>query len=222
MFSLSQYMINYGVPQETLVLLLMLPIIATIIAFARQVIGIKGFGIYTPLLVSIALVSMGLKYGLAIFTIILIIGTLSRLLIQKAKLRLLYLPRMAIIVIAVAFSVLILLLGSTYLDLYDLTQVSVLAILIMITLTEKFLISQIQRSKKEAAVLTMETLFLSVICYLIASWNWLENIVLIYPLGVILATLLANIALGKWTGLRLYEYYRFREVIKRVELPGKK
>jgi len=31
-----------------------------------------------------------------------------------------------------------------------------------------------------------------------------------------------NIFLGKWTGLRFSEYFRFREVIKHVELPEKK
>ncbi len=58
-------MINQGVSEEAIILLLMLPIVATIIAFSRQVIGIKGFGIYTPLIISFAFLATGLKYGLA-------------------------------------------------------------------------------------------------------------------------------------------------------------
>jgi len=60
-------MINQGVPKETLVFLLMLPIVAIVISFARQVIGIKGFGIYTPLIITFAFLVTGLKYGLIFF-----------------------------------------------------------------------------------------------------------------------------------------------------------
>jgi len=54
-------MINQGVPKETLVFLLMLPIVAIVISFARQVIGIKGFGIYTPLIITFAFLVTGLN-----------------------------------------------------------------------------------------------------------------------------------------------------------------
>ena len=48
------YFVSQGIPLETVVLLLMLPIIVTLIAFFRQVIGIKAFGIYTPAIVTFA------------------------------------------------------------------------------------------------------------------------------------------------------------------------
>ncbi len=54
MSQLITYMVAQGVPKETVVLILMLPIVATIIAFARQVIGVKGFGIYTSLIITFA------------------------------------------------------------------------------------------------------------------------------------------------------------------------
>ena len=51
---LVRFFADQGVPLETILLLLMLPIIATLIAFLRQVVGIKAFGIYTKI---------GLQYG---------------------------------------------------------------------------------------------------------------------------------------------------------------
>ena len=92
----------------------------------------------------------------------------------------------------------------------------------MITLVEKFVASQIERGAKEAIILTFETLALSIICYLVASWSWLIGITLLYPIWIILGSIIVNILLGKWTGLRLSEYFRFRELIKNIELPGKK
>jgi len=220
MFSITQYMINQGVPQETIVLLLMLPIVATIIAFARQIIGIKGFGIYTPLIIAFAFLVTGLKYGLAFFVVILVVGTLMRLLVKK--IRLLYLPRMAIVLSVVALAILLLFLIGAYTEQKGLILAPVFAILIMITLVEKFVVAQIEQGARGAIILTTETLILSIICYWIASWSWLQNLALLYPIWIILISIAINILLGKWTGLRLSEYFRFREVIKHAELPGKK
>ena len=220
MFPTIEYMIAQGVPQETIVLLLMLPIVATVIAFARQVIGIKGFGIYIPLIVSLAFLATGLKYGLALFITVLLVGTLTRLLVKRF--RLLYLPRMAVVLTAVALGILLLLLAGAYTDRQGLIATSIFAILIMGTLVEKFITVQIEQGARGAIILTSETLFLSIVCYWIASWPWLQNQVLVYPLWFVLGVIIINIFLGRWTGLRLSECWRFREVIKRVELPEKK
>jgi len=220
MLSITQYMIGQGVPQETIVLLLMLPIVATIIAFARQIIGIKGFGIYTPLIIAFAFLVTGLKYGLAFFMVILLVGTLMRLLVKKF--RLLYLPRMAIVLNMVALAILVLFLIGAYTEQKGLILAPVFAILIMITLVEKFVVAQIEQGARGAIILTTETLILSVVCYWIVSWSWLQSLALLYPIWIILISIVVNIFLGKWTGLRLSEYFRFREVIKHAELPGKK
>jgi len=213
-------MFDQGVPQETLILLLMLPIVATIIAFARQVIGIKSFGIYTPLIIAFAFLSTGLKFGLTLFVVVLVVGTLTRLFIRKF--RLLYLPRMAIALTSVALAILIVFYLGAYNQKTDLITVSVFVILIMITLVEKFLATQIERGGKGAIFLTSETLILSIICYWVAGWTWLQIFILNYPSLTIILAIIINIFLGKWTGLRLTEYFRFREVIKSIEMPKKK
>lgn len=217
---LTQYLINQGIPHETVTLLLMLPIAATIIAFARQVIGIKGFGIYTPLIIAFAFTATGLKYGLAFFVTIIAIGTLTRILAKRF--RLLYLPRMAIVITVVAIAILLTLLGGTYINGPQLLAAPILAVLIMIPLVEKFIAVQIERGARNAIYITIETLILSIVCFSVISWSFLQDMVLLYPLWFLLGSVLINIFLGKWTGLRLTEYYRFREVIKNIELPKKK
>ena len=219
MSQITQYMISQGVPQETVVLLLMLPIVATIIAFARQIIGVKGFGIYTPLIISFAFLATGLKYGLTLFIAILLVGTMARLMVKKF--RLLYLPRMAIVLIIVSLTILLVFLEGAYSGRHGLITASIFAVLIMVTLVEKFIATQIKQGAKRTIIITSETLILSIICYWVASWFWLQNIVLSYPLGIILGSIIINIFLGKWTGLRLSEYFRFQKIIKHVE-PFKK
>ncbi len=217
---ITQFIINQGIPQETFVLLLMLPIMATVIAFSRQVIGIKGLDIYTPLIIAFAFLVIGLKNGLIIFMTILLIGTLMRLLVRH--IRLLYLPRIAIILIAVILAILLLFLAGAYSGQKDLVTTSIFATLMMVALIERFVAVQIERRVKKAIIVTIETLLLSIICYRVASWSWLQNQIINIPLWIILGTIIVNILLGRWTSLRLSEYWRFREVIKHTELPGKK
>jgi len=217
---ITQFIINQGIPQETIVLLLMLPIMATVIAFSRQIVGIKGLDIYTPLIISFSFLVIGLKYGLIIFITIILIGTITRLIVRR--IRLLYLPRVAIILTSVISAILILFLVGAYSGQKDIATTSIFATLIMVALIERFISVQIERRAKKAIVLTIETLLLSIICYWVASWPWLQNQIISIPVWIILGTIIVNIILGKWTSLRLSEYWRFREVIKRTELPGKK
>jgi hypothetical protein len=90
-----RYFVEQGVPLDTVILLFMLPIIVTLIAFFRQVIGIKAFGIYTPAIVTFAFLAIPqLRYGVIIFVSVILIGMLMRFILKS--LRILYLPRVAI------------------------------------------------------------------------------------------------------------------------------
>ncbi len=201
-----------SVPLDTLILVLILPIIVTLIAFFRQVIGIKAFGIYTPAIITFAFLATNqLKYGITIFITVIVVGTLARFILKR--IRLLYLPRVAIMITIVGFSILFLLfIGGTY-DRTGLASVSIFPILIMITLVEKFVAVQIEKGGRTAILLAAETLIISIIGYYIASWPAMIGLVLNHP-WVILFTIPINVLLGKWTGLRLSEYFRFRQIIK--------
>ena len=215
-FSLSPiltFFLDKGVPFETIKLLLMLPIIATFIAFLRQVAGIKAFGIYTPLLVTFAfLATNGLRYGIVIFATVILVGMFMRVALKSF--RLLYLPRVAIMITVVALAILIMLAIGGGLKRTGLASVSIFPILIMITLVEKFIAVQIEKGDRAAIILAIETLIISVSGFYIASWQTLVHFVAYYP-WIVLLTIPINIAFGKWTGLRLSEYLRFGEIIKR-------
>jgi hypothetical protein len=210
---LINFFIAEGIPFETVILILMLPIIATFIAFLRQVVGIKAFGIYTPLIITFAfLATNGLKYGIVIFLVVILSGMLLRFILKP--LRLLYLPRVAIMLSLVALVVLFMLTLGGNLRRTGLASVSIFPILIMITLVEKFVAVQIEKGNKTAVILTLETLLISVIGFYIASWRGLIIALSTWP-WIVLLTIPVNFFLGKWTGLRLSEYLRFREILKK-------
>lgn len=212
-------MVSQGVPETTIALLLMLPIIATFIAMVRQIIGLKGFGLYTPLIISFAFVETTLKYGVALFVFVLIAGTITRLIVRKA--RLLYLPRIAIVTSVVALTILFVFYEGAYSGRNGLITVSIFPLLIIITLVEKFVAAQIESGARSAVVLTLETLIIAIAAFYVITWAALQDFLLAYP-WAILVTLIVNIILGRYTGLRLTEFIRFRDVIQHVELPRKK
>lgn len=207
------FFIHKGVPFETVVLILMLPIIATFIAFLRQVVGIKAFGIYTPLIITFAfLATDGIRYGIAIFIAVILIGMAMRFILKPF--RLLYLPRVAIMVSVVAISILLMLVIGGNFRRTGLAAVSIFPILIMITLVEKFIAVQIEKGNQTAVLLAFETLIISIVGFYIASWDSLIRFLVTYP-WMVLLTIPINILLGKWTGLRISEYIRFKDVIKK-------
>jgi hypothetical protein len=214
MSDLVNFIVGTNVDIDTVYLLLALPFVATFIAGLRQLIGIKSFGIYAPLVLTFAFWATDLKYGLAIFAIVFVTGTAVRYLLRST--RLLYMPRIAIVLSIISLATLAMLtLGGHYRH-YGFSSMSILPILVMITLIEKFISAQVEKGWRVASLLSLETLFISVAGYFIIKWDAFRDFVLEYPIYVVVLLVL-NLLLGKWTGLRLSEYLRFKDVIKNVD-----
>jgi hypothetical protein len=206
-----QFILDQGVPKETLELLLMFPIIATIMVITRQIIGIKAFGVYTPSIVAIVLLFTGLKYGITLFITVLIIGTATRLILKKF--RLLYTPRVAIMITVISISVLVVLVIGGYFKRTGFASVSIFPLLILISIIEKFIQVQIEKGAKTAAFLSFFTIILAIFAYYIVKVEALKQLMLTHP-WIILLIILFNFILGKWSGLRISEYLRFKEILK--------
>jgi len=203
-----------GVPANTIVLLLLLPIVTFVIAFSRNVVGIRGFGIFLPAALSVVFVATGPVVGIGLFLVIVAVSTAVRLLLRKLKLKLQYLPKMSFILWAVVLGVLGVLFMAPLLNFSALANVSIFAVLILILLAEDFSRVQLGKSAKTAVNLTFETLILSAISYLFLTLQPLRAYVLLNPEISLLLVAAADLILGKYTGLRVMEFYRFRKLIR--------
>ena len=96
-----------------------------------------------------------------------------------------------------------------------LLTVGIFPILLLVLLTETFISTQISHGLKKAMTTTIETLVLATIGYSILSLPVTREWVLAKPELTVLLTVLVNIFLGRFTGLRLLEYWRFRELIRK-------
>ena len=205
--------VSSGVPANTIVLLLLLPLVAGVIAATRQLIGFRGFGILIPATISVVFVATGIITGILIFLAILVVATVGRMIIRRLKLQ--YLPRMALLLWFVTLGVLASIALAPYLGLEELATISIFPILIMVLLAETFIEVQIGKSLRAAAGLTTETLIVAFIGYLILSFDALQKAGLLNPEVVVLAVAIFDIFLGRYTGLRFFEYFKFRQAMKR-------
>lgn len=208
------YMVEKGVPSNSLLLILMLPVIVTIVAFLKQMVGLTTMGVYTPSIITLSFIALDIRFGLILFAIILLFGALTRLFLRRY--RLLYIPRMAILLTIVSLTILAVMFLGAYFDISQLVSISIFPMLIMSTMVEKFVNVLGERGIKPALVMIGSTTFVSVVCYYFAEWAFLKTLIFGHP-ELIFVFLIVNIFLGRWTGLRLLEYVRFREIFRYAE-----
>jgi hypothetical protein len=205
--------VNAGVPVNTIVLILLLPLITTVISAIRQLVGLRGFGIYLPASLAVVFVATGPVIGIALFLIIVFVSTFTRMVLRRLKIKLQYLPRMSLILWAVSLGVLGVLFLTPVIRYPGLTNVSIFAVLILALLTEDFIRIQLGKSVKTAIRLTSETIILSIISFLFLTYRPVQSFALLHPEIYLLIIFVADLLLGRYTGLRVMELWRFRKLL---------
>jgi len=202
-----------GVPENTVVLLLLLPLVATLVSLLHYVIGLSGYGIFTPTMMAVALLATGVTGGLALFGVILATTLLSNLILKKLKLH--FWPARSITLLFVSLGTFGVMALSAFLNIFEVSKISIFPILFMILLTEEFVRTQLIKSKKEAVRLTVGTLILAGVGAMTMGVNEVQEVVLKYPEIVILLVIVVNIIVGSYGGIRLTEIKRFKNAIRK-------
>jgi len=204
-----------GVPANVIVLVLLFPVAATLIAASRHIVGLKGFGIYIPTVLSVAFVSTGILPGLIIFVAISLTTLLTNKIFKKTKLP--YLPRTALMLWTISIGIFALLMLAPILNLTNLMSVNIFPVLILVLLSENFLDAQARSKESHAIGLTIETIVLAIISSWLLNWDLLQKLALREPELLLVVTALVSIAIGKFSGLRVSERLRFGAIIEEEE-----
>ncbi len=204
--------IQQGADYKTFLWLLLFPWAVTVLTFARQVIGFKTYGIYIPSVLAVALFAVGLRFGLLFLLTAFVVGTAVRYLLSGW--RILDLPRRAVVMISVALVIVWLLIFSVDQGYFlaRLAPVAVFPVLIIIVASERFITSQLRLPFFRALSYTLQTLVVVIAAVFLMRWSGLQSFTWNYPEIVILLAVV-NFALGRYTGLRLVEFFRFRKLI---------
>ena len=199
----------YGM-QQTLAILLLLPLGALVTSVFRNLIGIQTFGTFTPSLLALSFVYADWRTGIVVFVVVITLGLAGRALLERMKL--LMVPRLSVILTLV---VLVLAMAVSSLDYLRMTPSARAVLLPMVILTvmiERFHVSAEEDSAWFALKLLTGTLLVALCCFVLFQWHALAHLVLTFPEAqLIVAAVL--ILIGRYTGYRLTELTRFRDVV---------
>lgn len=208
---LKEYAVTQGINANTIAMLLLLPVIATLVSFLHYYVGLTGYGIFMPTMIAVIFLSTGVFGGIALFALILGISLISNAVLKKFKLH--FWPARAINLVFIGIGVVsVWSLASKYFNT-DLSNIY--AIMIMILLVEEFVRTQLIKSKNEAWSLTFGTLLLASLGAGMMNITVIQSWVLNNPDITVLSIIIANIVIGSYRGIRLTEIGRFSKAIRK-------
>jgi hypothetical protein len=207
-----------GMAPETVIFLLFLPIVVTIIGFAKYIIGVKSLGIYSPIILTFmffqlglsadgkySLTSRGLFFGIITSIVIFIATFLSYKAIEKWTLH--YYAKLSIVITGVVIALISVLMVAALFDIVTIVRLNVFSLILIATLAEQFMNLLAFKNTKNAFILSFTTIIIAMICYITIGWSSLQSILVNLP---------ANYLIGSFKGLRLSEYIRFRDILEKT------
>ena len=195
--------------QNTYSLLLMVPLGALLVVFMRTFIGVQTFGTFMPILIAVAFRETHLFWGVILFSGIVFVGLLIRFYLEH--LRLLLIPRLAVILVVVVTLMLIISLTTSGLGLDRLLSVSLFPMVILAMTIERMSITWEENGAQAALFQGLGSLVVASFGYLLMTNEHLSYLMFVFP-ELLLVILGVCLAMGRYTGYRLSELLRFREM----------
>lgn len=190
---------------------LLFPLAALIVTFCRNVVGLRTFGVFLPMLVGAGCTYTGLPAGLAGFLAILAVGAATHRLFRG--MRVLVVPRIAAVITVLTALILV---GGMLVTESTGHRLALLALfpVVILSFAAERLQEMMERSRvAELAKMIAWTLLVTTFCYLAFTSVLLRGLFFQFP-ELLLAVLAAQIAVGRWTGIRASEFFRFLRLFR--------
>lgn len=193
--------------QQVYKIILTVPIGVFFLTLLRNVVGLRTFGTFMPVLIAIAFRETHVLWGLVLFTLVVSIGLLVRLYLES--LRLLVVPRLSSVLIVVVLSMAGISVVSNQLGFERGLSVALFPIVILTMTVERMSIIWDERGPAEMMRLGIGSLIVAVAVYWIMVNSYVEHICLVFP-ELLLIVLACNLLLGRYAGYRLLDLPRFK------------
>lgn len=205
----------FGLPIQTQAVysvLLMIPIGALVMVALRNFVGLQTFGTFMPVLIAIAFRETDLLAGVILFTLLTSLGLAIRFGLER--LRLLLVPRLTAVLIIVVILMLIITVMAHRLGIETGLSVALFPMVIIAMTIERMSVIWEERGASDAIKAGVGSLLVAAFAYLVMGMDTLEHLIFTFPelLLVVLAIVLLS---GRYTGYRLLELPRFRELESR-------
>lgn len=200
-------------PEQHLVrFVLVLPLGALVVSFFRVMVGAKTFGVFTPALLGLIFRdTRALPWGLGIFAGTVIVGWTFRKILDRYSL--LMVPRTAILLTMVCVFLLSVVILTARAGVHITGYVALFPLVILTHMVERFWTVEVEDGTWSAFKTLMGTVFVAVAVALAVGPEAVSRWFFRFPetLFVVVAGLLL---VGRYTGYRLTELYRFQDVIE--------
>lgn len=194
--------------QNTLRILLLVPLGALAMCILRSIVGLRTFGMFMPMLIALAMTATGLAWGTFVLAIVVGVALASRILINR--LYLLLVARVAFILTLVVILMTVLMYAGDKLDLPT-AGVGAFPFVIMTMIVERISVSLEEEGWRNTLSRVSTTVLSIYITYAVIQAKGLQTLLLVFP-ELLLIILGLLVAVGKYTGYRLTELFRFREL----------
>ena len=204
----------YSLPpaeQRLVEFLLLLPVAAFIVCLFRNLIGMQSFGTFAPALLGLSFRELRSMPGILVFTAIVLTGWLMRRLLDRYHL--LQVPRMAVMLSLVVLVLITAIVTAAHESLPATKYVSLFPMVILVGMIERFWTLETEDGTGSSFRTLLETMIIVAVISLVLSLHALVSQLFRYPetLGLIIA---GQILIGRYTGYRLLELYRFRDFLR--------
>lgn len=199
-----------GLPVQTQIVyqtLLTVPLGVLVILALRSFIGLVTFGTFTPVLIALAFRETQLLGGIFLFTLITSIGLLIRFYLEQ--LRLLLVPRMAVILTVVVICMGVISVFGHQLGMDRGLSIALFPMVILTMAIERMSIIWEERGAAESIKTGIGSLIAASITYAVINQPELQHLVFVFP-GVTLILLALMLMIGRYSGYRLSELARFK------------
>lgn len=202
-----------GAQDKALLIVLSLPLIVFLITFFRLIIGLSPFGMRLPVILTYCFFLLGLS--LTIISFLLFTGLTYLLRASFFKTHLLYPAKVGFLTALLGTTLFILISVVTLFQWGTMDLVSILLLVVLAVLMDR-IGGETEKKLITIAKYLGETFLIALLGYLLISSEWTQLLLLSHP-EIVLLILPGHIAMGKFTGLRITEYFRFREILKLSE-----
>lgn len=185
----------------------LIPLGAFVVVVMRNLIGIQTLGTFMPVLLALALLEMPLVSGLAMFAVIIVTGLWFRFLLSR--LNLLVVPRVAACVVIVTLLMMLVSAASYKLELSTGLQITLFPMIILAWTIERMSLIWEEEGSRNAMLQVAGSLVVSVVAYGFMRVRQVQYWAFYFP-ELLLVLLAGILLLGRYTGYRFSELFRFR------------